>query len=323
MSSLLLISDIPEDHAFATQVAKSVGCVLIHAKSPEEGAKMLRDQSPKFIFIDGSSAKTYQKFEEAIHETVGLFSELIQPNMIHFISSETMDSIPHLTQSPLFGHLIFRKFDKLDECAPVYARVLAATAKERAFGLENFLRPGTKIQTIQLKSSDQKQGAVGALTNYLNQAKFQPRMATQISNAVDELLMNAIFDAPIDDTGKTLYSNTPRSTIFKLEGKSAVEMQVGFDGEYVGITVVDHYGSLDKARLLNHVSKNYSDETYKLKLHQAGAGIGLATIYQNGGSFFFSSCVRERTEVTVFFRRTKSFVEFKNQFRFFSTQFYF
>jgi hypothetical protein len=54
-----------------------------------------------------------------------------------------------------------------------------------------------------------------------------------------------------------------------------------------------------------------------------GAGIGLATIYRSGGSFFLVSEMRERTEVTLFFRRTDSYREFKEQFRFFSTQFYF
>jgi hypothetical protein len=80
---------------------------------------------------------------------------------------------------------------------------------------------------------------------------------------------------------------------------------------------------LDKAKLLAHVTKVYTEEEYKIKTSQAGAGIGLATVYKTGGSFFFSSESRERTEVTVFFRKTDSYREFRDQFRFFSTQFYF
>ena len=148
-------------------------------------------------------------------------------------------------------------------------------------------------------------------------------MAAVIANAVDELLMNAMFDAPVDDLGKPLYSNTARSSVFKLEGKGAVELHVGFDGDHLGITAVDFYGSLDKTKLLSHISKNYTQQEYKVKSNVAGAGIGLSTVFRSGGSFFFVSESRVRTEVTVIFRRADSYREFRDQFRFISTQFYF
>ena len=53
------------------------------------------------------------------------------------------------------------------------------------------------------------------------------------------------------------------------------------------------------------------------------SGIGLATVFRSGGSFFFVSESRNRTEVTVFFRKLDSFRDFKDQFKFISTQFYF
>jgi hypothetical protein len=109
----------------------------------------------------------------------------------------------------------------------------------------------------------------------------------------------------------------------KLEGRHEVEMQVGYDGEYVGITATDLFGSIDKIKLLTHISKIYTEEEYRVKTTVAGAGIGLATVFRSGGSFFFVSEAQVRTEVTVFFRRTESFRDFKDQFRFISTQFYF
>ena len=69
--------------------------------------------------------------------------------------------------------------------------------------------------------------------------------------------------------------------------------------------------------------KVYTDEEYKVRSSVAGAGIGLATVFRSGGSFFFVSEAGVKTEVTVFFRRTDNFRKFKDQFRFISTQFYF
>jgi hypothetical protein len=78
-----------------------------------------------------------------------------------------------------------------------------------------------------------------------------------------------------------------------------------------------------EAKLLSHISKIYTEEEYKVRSSNAGAGIGLATVFRSGGSFLFVSENQVRTEVTVFFRRMDSFREFKDQFRFISTQFYF
>jgi hypothetical protein len=72
-----------------------------------------------------------------------------------------------------------------------------------------------------------------------------------------------------------------------------------------------------------HISKVYTNEEYKVRSTVAGAGIGLATVFQSGGSFFFSSDNHVQTEVTVFFRRTDSYRDFKDQFKFLATQFYF
>lgn len=320
---MLLISQLPEDFAFATIVARTAGLELRHVQEPKAGMAILQAEESKAIFVDVSDEQRYGLFEAAIQETIGLFSDRIHPNAIHFITPLTIDQVPYLIKSPLFGNLLLRRFEFMEEAAGHYGRIVAVTQQERAWTLEKLLKPGTKVQTVKLVTSDQKQNAVDAIKNYIIAARFQTRMATLVANAIDEILMNAMFDAPVDELGGTLYHNTPRSASLRLEGRHSVEVQVGFDGTYVGITAIDHFGSLNKAKLLAHVSKVYTSEEYKVKTTNAGAGIGLATVYRTGGSFFFASESRERTEVTVFFKRTDSYRQFKEQFRFFSTQFYF
>jgi hypothetical protein len=318
-----LISGRPEDKAFAIEVAIAAGLSLQSTADPKEGARIIGQDEPSVILADTSSEQQYQELETAIQETVGLFSDKINANAIHFLSSENLEKVHYLIQSPIFGHFILRNYGDPKAAGQHYGRIVKATLSERAFGLGQMLRPGAKVQAVKLLITTQKQDAVEAIKNYLMAAKFQSRMATVIANAVDELLMNAMFDAPVDELGKPLYAATARSTSMKLENKHAVEMHVGYDGHYVGITAVDLFGSLDKNKLLSHISKIYTEEEYKVKTSVAGAGIGLATVFRSGGSFFFVSESRARTEVTVFFKRTDSFREFKDQFRFISTQFYF
>jgi hypothetical protein len=290
---------------------------------PMAAAEIIKSQDISIILADTSTEQQYQQFETAIQETVGLFSDRINANAIHFLSSEDLEKVQYLVQSPLFGHFVIRNYGNPRDAGQHYGRIVKATLADRAFGLKGLLKQGSKIQVVKLAESSQKQEAVEAIRNYLLAAKFQTRMASVIANAVDELLMNAIYDAPVDAVGKPLYTSLSRKAALRLDGQNAVEMHVGYDGNYVAVTAVDLYGSLDKVKLLSHISKIYTEEEYKVKTTVAGAGIGLATVFRSGGSFFFVSESRSRTEVTVFFKRTDSFRDFKDQFRFISTQFYF
>lgn len=324
--SLLVISQRTEDQAFGAAVAVAAGLSLKSAPDAASGARMIAEEEIRVIFADTSTQALYQALETAIQETVGLFSDRINANAIHFLSSEDLESVSYLIQSPLFGHFVLRTFTdpgSSEAAGAHYGRIVRATLLERAFGLSSLMKPDTKIQTVKLVSSTQKQDAVEAVKGYLLAAKFQSRMATVVANAVDELLMNAIFDAPVDELGKQRHAGLPRSTALKLEGRDAVEMQIGFDGDVVAITAIDNYGSLDKVKLLSHIAKIYKKEEYKVRTTVAGAGIGLATVFRSGGSFFFVSEAHGRTEVTVFFKRVDNFRKFKDQFRFISTQYYF
>lgn len=321
--SLLLISTRPDDKAFAAAAAMTAGLSLKFAPDARSGANIIAEEGPAVIFCDVSSQAQYQELEKAIQDAVGLFSDRINPNTIFFLSSDPLEKVQYLIQSPLFGHFVIRNYGNPQESGAHFGRLVRSTLEERAFGIKRLLKDNAKTQVLKLKVTTQKQSAVDAVRNYLLAAKFQGRTAALISNAVDELLMNSMFDAPTDELGRPLYNSTARTASIKLEERHAVEMHVGYDGQYIAISAVDYFGSLDKNKLLAHISKVYSEEEYKVRTSVANAGLGLATVFRSGGSFFFVSEARVRTEVTVFFKRTASFREFKDQFKFLSTQFYF
>ena len=290
---------------------------------PNAAMEFINDGSASVIFADTSSLEQYNLLESAIQSSVGMFSDKINANSIHFISSHDLEDVRYLIQSPIFGNFILRNYGNIKESGAHYGNIIKASLGDRGFGLKNLISSVAKVQVIKLQVSTQKQQAVEAIRSYLVTAKFNTRMAAMIANAVDELIMNAVYAAPTDELGKPLLTTTSRNSVIKLEGKGVVEAHIAFDGKFVAVSAIDHYGSLDKAKLLTHISKIYTQEAYKVKATSAGAGIGLATIFKTGGSFFFASEQGSRTEVTVFFRKYDSYREFKEQFRFISTQFYF
>ncbi|MEN9722025.1 MAG: hypothetical protein RJB38_11 [Pseudomonadota bacterium] len=321
--TLIAITQRADDLEFVTKVAQTAQLTVKQPADMDAAMALIDSEDAPVLFIDASAAADYSRFESAIQEKFGLFSSKIAANRIHFLSSDDIDRVPHLMASPIFGSYLRRNYTQAAGVGERYGRIIRASLLERAFGIDQLIKPGTRIQTIKLTNSKQKQEAVEVVRNYLVALKFQSRMATLIANSVDELLMNAIYDAPTDATGKHIYVSTPRNTEFELKDKASVELHVAFDGEVVALTAVDLFGSLEKAKLLGAISKIYREQEYRVRATVAGAGIGLATVFQTGGSFHFASDHGARTEVTVFFRKTENFKEFKNQFRFISTQFYF
>lgn len=321
MASLLVISEESETEDFAKGVASCAGLELICKKNHLEGISVIDSESPVAIFVEMSSQESYDSFENAVKSKLGLFTNKIDSNGIHFICPKSLEATPYIAKSTLFGHFLNTNLKNQTDCASLYGRVLGEILKPQFLGLAGFFKSGTQVQTLKLHSTVQKQNAIEAIKNYVIAAKFQKRITALIANAVDELLMNAMFDAPVDTLGKQLYAATPRNTAFSLDGNQVVELQVGYDGTYLGITAIDQYGSLSKQKLISHLSKLYNEDDYKIKTSLAGAGIGLATIYQCGGSLFFSCEAQVRTAVTVFFKKMNSFREFRDQFQFICTRF--
>ncbi len=320
---LLLISSRHDDQLFAESCALTAGLELIIEPHARNAAQLLAKSDVASVFADAPDSGTAREVEQAIAESVGLYSDKISGNTMHWIGTPELTEVSFLYQSPIFGNIICRNYQDPAVAGRRYGIVLRAAQTDKAFGLANILPPGTKVQVIRFNLSTQKQEGVEAVKNFLLAIKFKTRMAVVIANAVDELLMNAIFDAPVDAAGKPVYAQTTRDTELELRGKHQVELHVGYDGEYIAITAVDLFGSLDKAKLFTHISKRYAEEEYKVRASYAGAGIGLATVFRSGGSFLFVSEGGVKTEVTVFFKRTDNFRDFKDQFRFISTQFYF
>ncbi len=321
--NLILFSQRDEDLAFSGAVAAASGLSFKRVGRLPEVVDALQGTAKNVIFVDLAGSETLSSLEQILQAEVGLFSELVNGNHFHFLSDADFEECPWLAESPLMGSFVLRNYRDATEAGTRYGRVVANSLNDRAFGLSSVLGPAAKVQKIRLARSTQKQEAVEAVRGYVVAAGFNNRMATVVANAVDESLMNAIFDAPVDASGKQEKAMVPRTEDFPLDGKNQVEMEIGFDGKVIGINAIDHFGSIDKNRLLRHMSKVYTNDVYKVRTTSAGAGLGLSSSFQSGGSFFFVCDSGVRSEAMLFFSVEENYRKFREQFRFLATQFYF
>lgn len=304
-------------------MASTAGLELQAFKEWHEFEAVFSVELNPVVFMDAGTEKELSDRTNQLSEKYGLYSQKIDTNQFHLLSGLDLPEAKYILACPLFGNFINRNYGVVEDSGTRYGNILKATLGGKPFGLSTLLSSTAKVQKVVFKSTAQKQEGVEAVRNLLLATQFKARMSTVVANAVDELLMNAMFDACTDERGRQQYAATPRNTVMVLEGKQAVELQVGFDKGFVGVTAVDHFGSLDKTRLVEHLSKGYQTEEYRVKTSVAGAGIGLATVFRSGGSFLFSCEAGHQTEVSVFFQKADSFKQFRDQFRFICTQFFF
>lgn len=319
---VLLVSSEERDLEFFSAAAKAASLPFLKVASPEQACSELKSNPTALVIVDASTEALYGAFERCVDEKLGLFSESVNSNNFFFVATCEFQEAPYLVRSEIFGNFIHRSFTEID--IPLIGRLFATAASGQAFGVEKYVGPESKIQTIKITKSGQKKSIVESLKAQLFQIGFKTRMATIIATATDELIMNAIFDAPVDEAGKHIYSQTPRSAALDLVEKNEVEMKIAFDGALLGISMLDHHGSLNKKKLLGqHLGKSYASDEYKTVQTSAGAGLGLANVYRNCGGIIFSCENSECTEVNLFYRKLESFKDFKDQFRFLSTFMYF
>jgi hypothetical protein len=321
--TLVILSPHDPDLHFCGAVASYSGLRLQRVHSEAELVQFLKKGEKSVFFVGLSGQEKLNQLEQAIQSEVGLFSEFANGNQFHFLSDADFEECPWLAESPLMGSFILRHYHDISTVGEQYGRLIASNLRERGFGISAVLGPSAKVQRIRLARSIQKQEAVEAVRGYVVAAGFNSRMATVVANAVDEALMNAIFDAPVDQVGKQEKALVQRSEDFALEGRNQVELEIGFDGRVLGVAAIDHFGSIDKTRLLRHISKVYMNDSYKVKTTSAGAGLGLSSSFQSGASFSFLCETGVRTEAMLFFSIAENYRKFREQFRFLSTQFYF
>ena len=288
---LLIISERSEDLDFGKKVAQLLGASFDQVTNVDALRRILVTHKNAVIFWNTEN----QFFFETFHQVIPRY---LPAHRIFSIADGPVSQYVHLAKYPVFAHHLLRRFA---DPAPVICSNLARVALgEEMFGLENYFPKDATLQKIKIARSTQKTAAVEAIQKHLTKQAVLTRMAALIAQSVDELIMNAMFDAPIEGKERLNHGH-PRDIILELNEKQAVEVTFAACEEYMGISVVDQFGSPHKNNLIHALF--------------SGPKSGLHAIYETGLSLLFVIKPQMRTEVILIFPRSESYKEFRSGFR--------
>lgn len=178
---------------------------------------------------------------------------------------------------------------------PVLAEELTVTTHKLMrgdlFGADKYLLWGTQLHETTLAHSSQRADVVAELEAELKRRGQSARVAQMVRLVADELISNAVHNAPVDAAGAHYRKDTPRDADLALDGRHAVRVRWGCDARYVAVEVGDGFGSLDRDTALAALARQRAREV------GAGAGLGLAMAYRSCDHLVFNLAPGRRTEV--------------------------
>jgi hypothetical protein len=198
---------------------------------------------------------------------------------------------PHLPQLLGTGAVT----NLLVHAMPVLAEELTITAHKLVrgdlFGAEKYLLWGTELQATTVERSRQRADVVAELERELRGRGQSARVAQMVRLVADELISNAVHNAPVDAAGVHYRRDVARDSDFELDARDRVQVRWGCDSRYVAVEVDDSFGSLDRDTALAALARQ------DVRDAGAGAGLGIAMAYRSCDHLVFNLAPGRRTQV--------------------------
>ena len=187
---------------------------------------------------------------------------------------------------------------------PFDAGLLTAMARRivgpEPSGIEALLAPGTAIHAQTVADYPAKLAYLAAMQAFFDAHAVPRRLREVIEQCVDEMLMNALYDAPLDARGKRLFEGVPPSARMHLRTEQTVAVRHAVDGTRVAVAVRDAFGSLERATVLRFLHKGSFSQA-PVDRRAGGAGLGLYLMVHGSSGVTFDIRPGVATEVICVF----------------------
>ncbi len=175
------------------------------------------------------------------------------------------------------------------------------------FGLEKYVTWGTIIKEKQISTYDEKRIAIRDVARFAKCVGCRRQMIDRVEIVVDELLMNALYDAPATRFGKNRKELVARAT----PGSGPIcdqpaTLRYACDGRYLVVSVMDGFGELRKNSILENMSNDEYDEKSGLRKPGPEGGLGLFYIMSYVSRFIANIQPKKATEVICLFDLRRS-----------------
>lgn len=205
-------------------------------------------------------------------------------------------ALSYLVDTPAIDHVLARRDF---ESAPrawelmMVARRLAEPAA--APPMAGAFAWGAQPVELAVRGTADRDEVVAKLQAAVEALMMPRRMAEMFGELAHELIMNAVYGAPVDADGQAKYAADRKSDVALGEGEH-VAVRFASDGTTLGMQVCDPFGRLERRHVVDGLARGLSGE---LDRSHGGAGLGLAVCSNASTALIFDVSRGRSTEVTA------------------------
>ncbi|MBI4508821.1 MAG: hypothetical protein HY698_04240 [Deltaproteobacteria bacterium] len=170
------------------------------------------------------------------------------------------------------------------------------------FGIEKYLPEGTEVNYVRLRDFQGRTNAISTIQKYAESKGVRRQVRAAIGQVCEELLMNALYDAPVDESGHQIFAEVdPHDRTGSLSPRP-VSIRFAATESQFAVAVRDRFGRLAKDTILAYISKCLNSEQ-QIDRKTYGAGLGLYLVANAAAGYVVNVAHGMATEVVCTFDR--------------------
>jgi hypothetical protein len=170
------------------------------------------------------------------------------------------------------------------------------------FGIEKYLPEGTPVHYVRLRDFEGRGKALDTVLAYAEEAKMRRQVRSAIGSVCEELLMNALYDAPVDENGNQVFAEVDPHDRTKSRSPRPVSIRYAATETQFAVAVRDRFGRLAKNTILAYIDKCLHSPV-QIDRKTYGAGLGLYLVANAAASYLVNVAYGIATEVVCTFDR--------------------
>jgi hypothetical protein len=282
---------VSPDKAFGKQLAtalKAAGGTVDLFQKLDDLAKGEITATLVVLHLDGEMATAAAEILPRLSGDSKLIAVLPKSNLAAIV--DTMQSSDRLA-----GVLMAENFDSR-QLSAMATRVISGDI----FGLEKMVTWGTLIHSQLVGDYQEKSLCISQISAFAELMGIRRKYREAIEQCIDEMLMNALYDAPVDEQGKPIFSEIPTKTRISLRVEQKVVVQYACDGKQFAVSVRDAFGTLERNTVLRYLHKCLHSEQ-QIDRKVGGAGLGLYLMTNSSTTVYFNVLPGVATEAVCVF----------------------
>ena len=223
-------------------------------------------------------------------------------------------SMRYLVETRAISNVLGRRdFDSAPrswELAMVLRRLLGSVGEPPPLGA--YLAWGATMHEMTIGTSAARDHAIARVQELVGGLGVPRRLAEMAGELAHELLMNALYDAPVDADGRPRFAQDRKADVALAQGEQAI-LRFGTDGNHVAIAVRDPFGRLERDHVMGGLARGLSSG--ELDTRGGGAGLGMMVCHNASTALFFDVVRNRLTEVIATFELDLNLRELRTQAR--------